>query len=220
VCYFFFSSKQPASEKRTTILFLRTILHQLLTRISDQTPRRTAFSILRPLVGQDTDSVASSPEELWAVLKRIFYLVPRVFIVVDALDECKSSERGEVLKRLAGLAKATSNVKILITGRPEVDLVANFESLGLDANARLMITNEDVKDDVRLYVKACFQRSKILRNPMIREKVEAKALKTTDVRTPFIPHPTKVDLKLCRACSSTPVFFSRPSNTKQPTPSR
>jgi hypothetical protein len=72
-----------------------------------------------------------------------------LFNVVDALDECESHERGEVVKFLKALLGKVgySRVKILITSRPEDDL-----SLDFDDQSSSRIDVDDTANDIEQFV--------------------------------------------------------------------
>lgn len=88
-----------------------------------------------------------STHELFEVLQSVSASYSRVFIVVDALDECHNSDgcRREFLSHLFAL-QSHSNANILVTSRPLPEIVEHFEE-----GAQLEIRATD--DDIRKYLK-------------------------------------------------------------------
>jgi len=86
-------------------------------------------------------------------LKEIFLSLckhfKQTFIVIDALDECKATERTKILHLTTVLCQSLPSVKIFITSRKERDLEAWFSR-----NATPVIEVEAVKvdEDIKAYV--------------------------------------------------------------------
>lgn len=64
-------------------------------------------------------------EELFLALIRVLQMFPRVYLVVDALDECADNTRRELVAHLAELYRKTG-LRILATGRPTLDFKKEF----------------------------------------------------------------------------------------------
>ncbi|PGH27053.1 hypothetical protein AJ80_01239 [Polytolypa hystricis UAMH7299] len=90
-----------------------------------------------------------SDEELLVTLKRIVEEQERVFVILDALDECTDRERLlKAIKNIAGWK--TGKLHMLMTSRREKDIEDEFDSAV--AAERISMQNASVDDDIRLYV--------------------------------------------------------------------
>ncbi|PBK65236.1 hypothetical protein ARMSODRAFT_438992 [Armillaria solidipes] len=74
----------------------------------------------------------------------------RVFVVIDALDECMQGKRRESIAAIRDLASAGSNISILVTSRAEQDIVDVLSSV-----PTISLVNETwrVKDDIRRFIE-------------------------------------------------------------------
>jgi hypothetical protein len=102
----------------------------------------------RPTVGETTK-----------VLKAQFTLFSKVFIIVDALDECSEADgtRADLVETLRSLR--AENVNLMVTSRdiPSIDLVHDFkDAKRLDIQAR--------DEDVRAYVGSHISRHRFASN--------------------------------------------------------
>ncbi|KAK1853117.1 ankyrin [Colletotrichum chrysophilum] len=86
-----------------------------------------------------------TPKQLSEVFKRLFSSYHNIFIVIDALDECASSDPA-ALELVSALQALGSNVRLLITSRTST----NFESFFKDAVRIDVVANDE---DVRLYLE-------------------------------------------------------------------
>ncbi|KAF3100242.1 hypothetical protein TWF103_008265 [Orbilia oligospora] len=118
ICYFFF--KEDLEEQRKATTALCSILFQLFTAnrslICDKILDR--FEI----VGE---SFSSSVSELWRAFLIAASNADEIVCVLDALDECNSSDRSQLITKLKELyGKPTDlNLKFLVTSRPTRDIV-------------------------------------------------------------------------------------------------
>ncbi|KAF3204878.1 hypothetical protein TWF679_009550 [Orbilia oligospora] len=118
ICYFFF--KEDLEEQRKSTTALCSILFQLFTAnrslICDEILDR--FEI----VGESFSSLFS---ELWSAFLIVANNAGEIVCVLDALDECNSSDRSQLITKLKELyGKATDlNLKFLVTSRPTRDIV-------------------------------------------------------------------------------------------------
>ncbi|CAG2000163.1 unnamed protein product [Fusarium graminearum] len=76
----------------------------------------------------------------------------KVFIVIDALDECKTTD--EVLRWVGGLA--SSNVKTLITGRPDAKFQSEITQLINEPNF-FLLDKQNINADIRSYVETTLE---------------------------------------------------------------
>ncbi|KAL5483113.1 hypothetical protein ACEPAI_8342 [Sanghuangporus weigelae] len=78
-----------------------------------------------------------------------------VVIILDALDECGTSKQREDLVRLltVDFKKLPSNVRILVTSRPENDIMRHLSSKGHIHHMELEHTTQGSRRDVDLYIR-------------------------------------------------------------------
>ncbi|EGU74404.1 hypothetical protein FOXB_15094, partial [Fusarium oxysporum f. sp. conglutinans Fo5176] len=77
----------------------------------------------------------------------------KVFIIMDALDEC--TKREELLHWIRGLA--SSNSQLLVTGRPEVEFQREIPRL-LDERNCVLLDKQAVNADIYSYVEATLEQ--------------------------------------------------------------
>jgi len=58
--------------------------------------------------------------DLVGMLRKALALIPRVFICIDALDECLPKCLPELLESLRDIVRESPTTKIFLTGRPHV----------------------------------------------------------------------------------------------------
>ena len=55
------------------------------------------------------------------ILKKTIASLPRLFICVDALDECTPEHRRELIKSLREIVRESPGARVFLTGRPHID---------------------------------------------------------------------------------------------------
>jgi len=55
------------------------------------------------------------------ILKKIITSLPRLYICIDALDECTLKHRRDLLESLREIVAVSPNVRVFLTGRPHID---------------------------------------------------------------------------------------------------
>ncbi|KAK7034967.1 WD40 repeat-like protein [Favolaschia claudopus] len=87
------------------------------------------------------------------------YICGPIVIIVDALDEClDSASRKALLSLTAGdMAKLPAAFRILITSRPDSDIVHALQLKSHVTPRQLDITTDDTKQDVLSYLRHCMQ---------------------------------------------------------------
>lgn len=74
-------------------------------------------------------------------------LMPTVFIVIDRLDEILPTERLQIFRTMSGILQMKSNMKLLISSRPEDDI-----SKMLSEEAQPIRVHDCNKHDIKAYV--------------------------------------------------------------------
>ncbi|PVH99572.1 purine and uridine phosphorylase, partial [Periconia macrospinosa] len=159
IAYIYFNFRQRETQK------LGDILASLLKQLSQG--RSSLPHSVRALYGRH-EKRRTRPllDEISSSLRSVAALYSRVFIVVDALDECQSSEgcRTRFLSEICKLQTET-RANILATSRYILDITESFEeSASLDIRAR----DEDVRsflekritESGRRSLKACSEEIK------------------------------------------------------------
>ncbi|CCA74228.1 related to WD40-repeat protein (notchless protein) [Serendipita indica DSM 11827] len=147
---FFFSLS--SSEGSTTEKFCSTIARELAQRmpelaqhIAESVKRNPA--LLRDSLHDQLRMLVHGPLQ---------YRQGRVFLVIDAIDECKSgTQRKELLDSLAKIAQETDNLRIFITSRPDpvIEAVLRPLSIKMELKDRLHdVSHHDNIDDIATYV--------------------------------------------------------------------
>ena len=126
-------SQQPVEVFRTILANLSRVNDEVLEFMESFSKKYRKFK------------TSCSVEVLHQALINCAKLVGRVFIVIDALDEC--IERSELLEKLANIANAQTNINIFLTSRKEFDIEQYFESI-----PKLSIDSTDVASDVEVFV--------------------------------------------------------------------
>jgi Cdc6-like AAA superfamily ATPase len=107
-----------------------------------------------------------SCEEIFKALSKAMGAQLRVFIIVDALDECLIEVRRELLTKIRELQEGTT-ASFLATSRPSYDDIEQY----FKKDARLEIRADD--DDVAKYVSSHFgDLSKSVQTPELQEKIK------------------------------------------------
>jgi len=55
------------------------------------------------------------------ILKKTITSIPRVFICIDAVDECAPKHRRDLLGSMQEIVRASSSTRVFFTGRPHID---------------------------------------------------------------------------------------------------
>ncbi len=74
----------------------------------------------------------------------------RVFIIIDALDECTQTGRRESIAAIRRLASAGSKISVFVTSRVEQDIIDVLSSV---PTISLVNETQRVKDDIRRFIE-------------------------------------------------------------------
>jgi hypothetical protein len=148
--YFSFSDERKQSDSD----LLRSLVAQLGWR-------EPSLSILRQAYGDAKRSVPG-PDELEKILLASIRSCSRVYLLIDALDECPEDleTRQSVLSRIETLTQDAPNLRILATSR-ELDRIRRSME-GLNAEP-LRVTTRAVDDDIQIYLAKEVSRDRSLR---------------------------------------------------------
>ncbi|CUS14574.1 unnamed protein product, partial [Tuber aestivum] len=147
LAYFYFTFSD--SEKQNLVNMLLSIIGQLPKRPSERGLPREVVDLYK-----STGAVRKSAEikELKKVLSQIIKGFGRTFIILDALDEVPTRVRDSLLS-LIGELKADHNagsLSILVTSRPEADIVGSLEQLN---GFSISLQSSTIDPDIRTYIR-------------------------------------------------------------------
>jgi Cdc6-like AAA superfamily ATPase len=108
-----------------------------------------------------------------------------VWIVLDALDECRTragSETQGLLKWIAAVLNSSQkNIHLLVTSRPEQDISSGLNDIVLEEKTTVSIQSDLVKSDIETYVKVKVRQGDGLKRwryrPDVQDKIESHLVK-------------------------------------------
>lgn len=148
VLYFF--CKHRNSRKQTLEDCLQVFTKQLIDTSSAcfNDAKEYYYERLQKTQGQQGKPAAISRDEKISLTKQFCFRFDKVFMVVDALDEC--TDRAGFASGLQRFLGENSNVKILLTSRHEMDL----ERLITPVASHRLALKEYMKSDIKKYLQA------------------------------------------------------------------
>ena len=143
--YYDFVSQQ----EQTMNNIVGAILKQLVGRGGITKDLREAFQKAKKEVGGRGPRLA----DLMGMLRTTIASLPRVFICVDALDECLPKCLPELLGSLRDIVRESPSTRIFLTGRPYV-----WEDIQRYFSKAVVIPINPNRDDIRNYVEMRLDR--------------------------------------------------------------
>jgi hypothetical protein len=91
------------------------------------------------------------------------------FVVIDALDEC--TDHDKLLELIEQIHEWDNSLHLLATSRKETNI---YDSLSPVVSTSICIQNEDIKEDIRLYVHEEIKTDRTLRKrtPEVQKHIE------------------------------------------------
>ena len=153
-----------AQQEQTIANIMGAILKQLVGRGGIPDYLREAFQ-----KGQkEFDDRGLRLPDLMGMLKIAIASLPKVFICLDALDECLPKHLPELLESLRDIVRESPRTRIFLTGRPHIweyiqryfskvvvipispsqDDIRNYVEMRLDGDAEPDAMNEDLRTDI------------------------------------------------------------------------
>jgi hypothetical protein len=135
LAYFYCDYKQSSTHEPGNIL--RSLIKQIGLRSEE------SFTILKDFWkarggSKDNPELALSPAELKQLLRSMAMPINKLFLVIDALDECIDT-RSEVLDALKNLhISKEENIRVLYTSRNEIDIqqaLTTFTEVKIEAQS-------------------------------------------------------------------------------------
>lgn len=145
VCYFFFKDNEEQNSISTALCAL---LHQLFAR----RPRLLEHALVS--WEENGDKLQQEADKLWRILLAVATdpTAPHVTCVLDALDECRITERTRLIRfvnqfytRISKSTQRKSHLKFLLTSRPYADIERDFRGIP-DHLPTIRLFGEDQSD--------------------------------------------------------------------------
>lgn len=154
--YYYFDFNNERKQKLEGLLF--SILAQL-SRQTANLPEEVQRLHDESTRHQQQPSLSNLIETIFLLIGRF----RRVYIVIDALDEC--TERENLLEFINQIVKQKAqNAGILVASRWEQDFVTELE--GITTNS-LCVQDARTEDDIRLFVQ-----NRLMRDPKLKKRPE------------------------------------------------
>jgi hypothetical protein len=169
VIYYYFDFNDHA--KKTCFRFPQSLVRQICSQSN------TAPADVVKLHAECNDA-SPTLERLIETLVSLLSQESTVYIIVDALDECKEKEdeeeRRAVLDALRDIkSSATGPVNIFVASRPEIDITREMSDLcDIDLNVQAALVDEDI----RYHVRSCLSKDTRLKRwpPNVKQEIEDK----------------------------------------------
>ncbi|KAF4461456.1 hypothetical protein FALBO_11750 [Fusarium albosuccineum] len=143
---FFFDFNDTRKQKLEDLL--RSLASQLY-----HTGREAARRLGDLFTSHDDGRRQPDMATLSAYINTVMQTIGRVVVIIDALDECTTRE--ELLQWIGGLA--TSNVRFIVTGRPEADFQRELPRSFEERNC-VSLDKQAINADIRSYVVATLEQ--------------------------------------------------------------
>ena len=116
----------------------------------------------------------NSIQDFSSLLRSITQRVSRVFIAVDALDECADSQvRSKLLKEIKSVQSYNGDIKLFATSRYTPEITTNFQR---DLSVEIRATDGDVRRYLENHMAdlpLCVHRSQALQDAIVTEIIRA-----------------------------------------------
>jgi len=174
-------------QEQTAINIMGAILKQLLVREEEVEGVRKEFQKAKEKVG----GRGLRLPDIVRILKQALTTLPRVFICIDALDECLHEHLLELLELLKDILRESPKTRIFLTGRPQVEAeVKGYFATGVTVpispkthDVKIYLEKELEKDPERGAMSDDL-RADILR--IIPEKISEMCVEAPPILTPRI----------------------------------
>ncbi|KAK2469654.1 hypothetical protein H9L39_18469 [Fusarium oxysporum f. sp. albedinis] len=143
---FFFDFSDPGKQKLENLL--RSLAAQLYHTGNEAAKRLDSL-----FTSHDDGRRQPDTNALSACVDGMIQTAGKVFIIIDALDEC--TKREELMHWIRGLA--SSNAQLLVTGRPEAEFQHEIPRL-LDERNCVLLDKQAVNADICSYVEATLKQ--------------------------------------------------------------
>ncbi|KAJ6261091.1 Serine/threonine-protein phosphatase [Drechslerella dactyloides] len=116
---------------------------------------------------QSSNSADTLPESLYKLLLWFAKFIDvHTYMVIDAIDEFDSGERGGLLKFLQQITTSDSKIRVVVASREEPDILSS-----LSQQPKISVEEQKNSSDVKIYVKQELQKISILKE---KERLDAR----------------------------------------------
>jgi hypothetical protein len=144
IIFYYFDFNDVKKQDATN--FISSLVAQLCAK-RDELPEEVIKLYERHNCGQQTAAISDLKTALDVLMKTF----EDVFIIIDALDECpKNGERVEILPLIPDIGTRSPNLHLLVTSRPEPDIVDFLTPLLTSPG--IPIWGGQVDSDIKLYI--------------------------------------------------------------------
>lgn len=145
------------TRKQSTDAMCRSLAFQLY--IQQEAPRKVLYELFAL---HDNGKKQPETEELSERLRAMLQVSAKVYIVLDALDECV--DKTELLKWIEGFVSSPhlQNVQLLATSRPEEEFRRGIRKFIGDRNY-ITLDESSVNEDIRTYIGNRMEQSPVLK---------------------------------------------------------
>ncbi|KAG5817971.1 hypothetical protein H9Q74_010306 [Fusarium xylarioides] len=143
---FFFDFSDPRKQKLEDLL--RSLAAQLY-----HTGNKAARRLDSLFTSHDDGRRQLDTNALSACVDTMIQITGKVFILIDALDECTT--RGELLHWIDSMA--SSNAQLIVTGRPEADFQREITDLFNELNC-ILLNKKAINANIRSYVESTLEQ--------------------------------------------------------------
>ncbi|KAH7231001.1 hypothetical protein BKA59DRAFT_409172 [Fusarium tricinctum] len=143
---FFFDFSDPGKQK------LENLLHSLAVQLYHK-GNEAARRLDSLFASHDDGRRQPDTGALSACINTMIQITGKVFVIIDALDECTTRE--ELLHWIRGLA--SSNAQLLVTGRPEAAFQREIPR-SFDEHNCILLDKQAVNTDICSYVEATLKQ--------------------------------------------------------------
>lgn len=185
VLYFFADCRVQQVEQQTPVSIIANLLKQLIyynRQISDQTRRYFEQHIK----GRNRPTA----EELLACIERESIGTPKIFIVIDALDELADSCPEEILSHLSQLQRKRPT-SLMITSRSSFRIDQLFPKIIPDYKS---LNIRPTQDDIEAYIVEQMHRlpDVVMRDADLQDHIKTEMMVRSDGRYVFMERHRKI----------------------------
>jgi hypothetical protein len=162
VAYYYFDFADIATQKSEGLI--RSLITQLSAKSNGLSPAVSAL-----YSNHSNGEQQPSRSSLISCLKQLLEDTNEAFILVDALDEC--TDRNKLLDLIEQIHEWDDSLHLLAISRKETDI---YDALSPMVSISACIQNEDIKEDIRLYVREEIKTDRALkkRSLEVRKHIE------------------------------------------------
>ena len=155
IAYFFFDGRDSQKELQLHNTLIRTLISQL-----SDTRHGGISEKLVDLYEHCGEVYQPSDEQLQNVLGDILDSFSQTYIVIDALDECTDREKtlNWVNKLISDTNRKAANLHIVVTSRPETDIVEIFAALDPHSIDAGETNTKDIVEYLKLQMESKFTK--------------------------------------------------------------